>query len=438
MSDHHNRGNAGNDDDNPDGGPPPERAALGRMRAARYWIAVHCPYYMTALFRCPLRTTGHVDTVVIDRSWRIWANPAHINALTVTQTAVEMMHVLNHALRDHHQRSRHTLADPFLALAWNVAADCEINDDLLDGLTYRTAELPDNWPAPWKLSWPDSQTAETYYRDLTASDRIDPDTGEVAWIDDRHDEIHRTSNDCGSAATGITPHWEPPADPHTPSETEARMLRRRVAQDALDHEQQDPDSVPEGLLRWAKEHLQPQIDWRRALAAALRRAAHHRTGDADYTWTRPPRRPNPHTPDGEILRPATSRPVPDLAVVVDTSGSMNADDHAHVVAEIDAICRRVVPGHHIDYYAVDTRTRAHQRITSTRQLPLHGGGGTDMAAGINTAAQARPTAIIVLTDGHTPWPDQPPPARPTVIAALIGIDAPIRDVPDWMQTIHIT
>ena len=335
-------------------------------------------------------------------------------------------------LRGHHRRARHAVADPFLALAWNAAADCEINDDLLDGLPYRTAELPDHWLKPWNLHLEESQTAETDYRGILGGDRVDPETGAVAWIEHANDTSHRHSIDCGSAATGITADWEPPADTDTPSDTEARMLRRRVAQDTLDHEQQHPDSVPEGLLRWAHEQTSPQVDWRRALAAALRRAARHRTGDADYTWTRPPRRPNPHTPDGEILRPATSRPVPDLAVVVDTSGSMNA------VAEIDAICCRVVPGRHIDYYAVDTATRAHQRITGTRDLPLHGGGGTDMAAGITTAAQARPTAVIVLTDGHTPWPDQPPPSRPIVIAALIGIDAPIRDVPDRMQAIHIT
>ncbi|WP_420443133.1 DUF2201 family putative metallopeptidase [Candidatus Poriferisodalis sp.] len=434
MTAHHTDDNS---DESPDVEAAIRQAAQRRMRAARYWIATNCPYYMTALFRCPLRTTDHVDTVVIDRNWRIWANPAHINTLTVGQTAVELMHVLNHALRGHHHRAQHTIADPFLALAWNVAADCEINDDLLDGLAYRTAELPDHWLTPWKLHMGDSQTAETYYRRILGGDRIDPDTGAVAWLDQGSGDVHRHSADCGSAATGITPHWEPPADPHTPSDTQARMLRRRTAQHALDHEQQDPDTVPEALLRWAHEQLDPQIDWRRALAAALRRAAHHRTGDNDYTWTRPPRRPNPHTPHGEILRPATSRPIPDLAVIVDTSGSMDADDHNTAIAEIDAICARVTPGHHIDYYAVDTKTRARQRITNTRQLPLHGGGGTDMAAGINTAAQTRPTAIIVLTDGHTPWPDQPPPGQPTTVAVLIGDDAPTLDIPHWIQTIHI-
>ncbi len=116
---------------------------------------------------------------------------------------------------------------------------------------------------------------------------------------------------------------------------------------------------------------------------------------------------------------------------------MTTDHHAQAVAEIDAICRHIIPGHHIDYYAVDTQTQTHQRITSVRDLPLHGGGGTDMTAGINQANQTRPDAIIVLTDGHTPWPDQPPPGNPTVIAALIGPHARTEDIPDWMRTIHI-
>ena len=117
---------------------------------------------------------------------------------------------------------------------------------------------------------------------------------------------------------------------------------------------------------------------------------------------------------------------------------MSTDEHQQAIAEIDHICRHIVPGHHVDYYAHDTQTAHHQRITNTRNLPLHGGGGTDMATAIQTAARTKPTAIIVLTDGYTPWPQHPPPHAHHVIAALIGDDAPTEDVPHWMTTVHIT
>lgn len=427
-------------DDHDDGragdAPTADEAAMARLRAARYWIAARCPYYTTALYRCALGTTAHVPAVAVDAHWRIWANPAHVNTLTVAQTAVELIHALNHLLRSHHQRARHAAGDALLAAVWNMAADCEINHNLLRGLPHGTAELPEHWPEPWSLHLRVHGTAEDYYRQLLDRARVEPATGDIACTDPISDDTLPLHTDCGSGATGITPAWEPAPDADTPTRLEAQMLRRRTAQAAIDHNHRHPDEVPRGLLRWARSQLHPKIDWRHTLAAVLRRAAHHRRGDADYTWTRPPRRPNHTSTHGQILRPATTQPAPSLAVVVDTSGSMNADQHAQAVAEIDAICRHVTAGDHIDYYAVDTRIQAHQRITDTRNLPLNG-GGTDMAQGITHANRTRPDAIIVLTDGHTPWPHQPPPGNPTVIAALIGAHAPTETVPKWMHTNRI-
>lgn len=427
----------GHDDDQTGDVPADDEAALARLRAARYWIAANCPYYTTALYRCALETTAHAPAVAVDPHWRIWANPAHINNLTVTQTAVELIHALNHLLRSHHQRARHAAGDPLHAAVWNTAADCEINDNLLRGLPWRTVELPDHWPEPWSMHLRVHGTAEDYYRQLLDRIHVETATGDIACTDPISGDTTPLHTDCGSAATGITPDWEPAPHADTPTRLEAQMLRRRTAQAAIDHNARHPDEVPRALLRWAHSHLHPKIDWRHTLAAVLRRAAHHRRGDADYTWTRPPRRPNHTTPHGQILRPATTRPAPSLAVIVDTSASMNTDQHAQAAAEIDAICRHVTAGDHIDYYAADNRIQAHQRITDTRNLPLNGGGGTDMAQGITHANHTRPDAIIVLTDGHTPWPHQPPPGNPTVIAALIGPRAPTEDVPRWMHTIRI-
>ena len=60
-----------------------------------------------------------------------------------------------------------------------------------------------------------------------------------------------------------------------------------------------------------------------------------------------------------------------------------------------------------------------------------------MATGITTAAQTKPDAIIVITDGWTPWPQTPPPGARTVIAALTD-DHCIDQVPQWIRTINIT
>ena len=132
-----------------------------------------------------------------------------------------------------------------------------------------------------------------------------------------------------------------------------------------------------------------------------------------------------------------TQPVPQIAVVVDTSASMSPRDLARAKAEIDSLLSRVVPGHAIRTLSVDTEVAADSRITSTRRLRLTGGGGTDMGAGITAAATSRPVAIIVITDGYTPWPANRPQGAGTVIAALVDDQAPIDGVPTWIRAIRV-
>ena len=244
---------------------------------------------------------------------------------------------------------------------------------------------------------------------------------------------------CGSGCTGLTADSEtdPEQDAHGPGldPVEQDMVRHMVASALQEHvRSRGTGHAPEGLRRWADNVLHPRIDWRRALASAVRRGLHHRTGAADYTWQRPPRRGDPAD---TIIRPATARPVPDLAVVVDTSASMHDQDLAQALTEIHAILTRVVPGDSIRVYSVDTHIAAQTRATSTRHIELQGGGGTDMRAGIQTAADTAPAAIIVITDGWTPWPPTPPHGRPLTIAALTD-NTRARHVPDWIRAIDIT
>ena len=77
-----------------------------------------------------------------------------------------------------------------------------------------------------------------------------------------------------------------------------------------------------------------------------------------------------------------------------------------------------------------------QRVNHARQITLQGGRGTDMAAGIETAADASP-AEIVITDGHTPWPENPPPGARRVIAALTS-NSCLHRVPGWIHAIDIS
>ena len=191
--------------------------------------------------------------------------------------------------------------------------------------------------------------------------------------------------------------------------------------------------MPAGLLRWAEQTLQPAVDWRRVLAAELRRAVADTAGAVDYSYRRPSRRA---PVAGPVVLPALRRPVPEVAVVCDTSGSMTEDLLAAALAEVEGLLRSLGLARQVRVLACDTAVGAVRRVTSARQVELVGGGGTDMGAGIDAAAalRPRPAVTVVLTDGFTPWPDRPPRGS-RVVVALLGDEAP--DGPGWARSVRV-
>ena len=386
-----------------------------RFKEGRLWVARNRPYYARALFACPVAFTDRVGTVAVNGLWRLKANPVFCARLTASQVGAVLVHEMNHVLRDHHGRSlRAGIPDEGFSL-WSLAADFEVNDDLRDdGL-----DMPDGIIYPDEFGLEPGRLAEQYYRDMI-------DMAEPVDDCDHHECGYRHGGpDDGEGADGGR---------DGPGPARREQLRRQTAQDVLAHREAEGDwSVPAGLARWAIQQIEPQVDWRRLLASELRKGIHRRPGTGDATWSRPPRRPD----DGPVLRPGTARPTADVAVVVDTSGSMQAEDHSRAVAEVSAILRTAVPGEAVTVYSADERAIAAQTVTQTRQIALVGGGGTDMGRAICDAAAARPrpAVIIVITDGLTGWPSDRPPGVAAAVIAVITRPDWAYPVPRWITAV---
>jgi predicted metal-dependent peptidase len=129
-----------------------------------------------------------------------------------------------------------------------------------------------------------------------------------------------------------------------------------------------------------------------------------------------------------------------VAVVIDTSGSMGQQDLEECLGEIEGIIKASGNRIGVNVYACDADVAATQRVFSARDVKLAGGGGTDMRVGIDKAQEGKPQPdiIIVLTDGYTPWPDEP--IKPRLIIGLCGVE---RDsevaagCPPWAKTLLI-
>jgi predicted metal-dependent peptidase len=419
-----------------------ERGIEG-LAAARLWAAVKFPYLATGVFGARVIAEPGSGTVSVDEGWRMRADPDLTAGWTPAQLGSVLIHHVCHLLRAHGERAQAAGVRPDEARTWVRAADAEINDDLVPaGL-----DLPGRPVLPRDLRAEDGLLAEQYFDAIRrargapgeagAGDR----SGQQAGSGRRGESQDRSASssgapdaaggwlDCGSGADGMP---RPGEDPGGLSGWQADLLRRQVAQEVIAHGKQ-PGTVPAGLLRWAEEVLTPKVNWRALLAAELRRAVAEVAGAVDYSYRRPSRR---SAVSGPVVLPALRRPVPEVAVVCDTSGSMTEDLLAMVLAEVEGLLRALGLARQVRVLACDTAAAPAQRVSSARQVQLVGGGGTDMGAGIAAAAalRPRPAVTVVLTDGYTPWPTAPPKGM-RIVVGLLGQQAP--EAPTWTRSVRV-
>jgi len=368
-----------------------------RVAAARLWGALHFPYLASALFASPVVAAPGMGSIAVDRSWRLYMDPAVVNEWTSEEIGSVLVHHAGHLLRDHAGRAEQLGIDDSTEMAWVSAADAEINDDLVEtDITFPVDPI-----VPRALGCEDGGFAEDYFRAIRDKEAFCP-------------------SECGSGAHSRSRRWEVNADgvPEI-APASAHLLRCKVASEIRCCAGKLPGTVPQGWQRWANELLAPKVDWRRTLAAEVRNGVANVAGCVDYSYARPSRRASVM---GSVVMPALRKPLPTVAIVVDTSRSMSEDLLAQVLAEVEGILRGVgLDRDHTHVLSCDTQVHKVQRVSSARQVELFGGGGTNMGAGIDAALELRPppSVIVVLTDGYTPWPAEAP-RRARVVVGLVG------------------
>jgi predicted metal-dependent peptidase len=388
-----------------------------KFRAARLWAVTRMPYLAGALFACTIRTVPGSGTIGVDRAWRVHLDPAVADTLDVPELGRLLLHLVSHLVRDHPDRADALHVPDERRPWWQRCADAEINDDLA-----AAGQLPPvAATVPSGLGLPTGGLVETYF-----AARPTGPTDTPGW-------------DCGSGADGRARPWDAEGDGRL-GQGQAELLRHSTAVAIQRQHAQEPGTVPAGWLRWAESVLASRTDWRRVLAAELRGAVAAVAGNVDYTYRRISRRSSATTAEPRVVLPSLRRPVPTVAVVCDTSGSIADEQLALALAEVEGLLTRTgLRSTGITVLAVDTEVHARSRARRAAQVKLAGGGGTDMGAGIEAAAalRPRPDIIVVLTDGFTPWPEDPPAGIRVVVGLLLGGWDEPPETPAWARTVLI-
>ncbi len=213
----------------------------------------------------------------------------------------------------------------------------------------------------------------------------------------------------GSGVDGVKRPWElpSPGDPdfqegETPEglpPVEVKLVVAMTAHAIKKHvEAKGRGSVPAGILRWAEDILEPEpIPWDALLTSRVRYYMDTRRGPV-ASYARPSRRGA-----GGLVLPVHRAPQHEVVIVGDTSGSMGDRDLAVVIGTVYQAVETLgsVKALGCDAAAVEP---VEVRHIEDLRAALAGGGGTDMSVGVAKAAEGDPDAIVVVTDGDTPWP----------------------------------
>lgn len=362
--------------------------------------------------------TDQVKTCAVDRYWRLYVNPTFFAKLTADQGAMALVHESWHLLLDHAQRSDSYGIPVSEHEIWNYAGDIEINQH--DVIFKR---LPGKPLTPKTFDFPSNLLAEEYY-ELLRKDVVQMDI------------VHMPgSGKCGSCAHGNSEAYELPAPIHSTgekqngkqlvpgvSEPRAKIIAEEVARQIQEAAKSRGD-IPDNWTRWADKQLTPQIDYRPFLRQSIQGMIISKSGYAYPSYRKPSRRQHLN-PD--FMRPWYKDILPHVAVIIDTSGSMSDTQVGQGIAEVDGILVTFSHRAEIAVYFTDAAAAEAQKVRCTKNLSPIGGGGTDMGAGfraidadVKKNSGSQPSTIIVVTDGLTPWPEQPP-SYANVLIVLVG------------------
>ena len=379
-----------------------EEARL-RIMAAKIIAQARWPYMSTLIFSLRIVESPDLPTLAVDAGWRMYYNPAFVLEQIPEVLATMVLHEALHCVSKHSTRFQSLGREDSSHDTWNLAGDANINQ-MLDDAKMPWGEFdPVRYESLSKYGVQKDMTTEVTFFTMLKHFEDNPSK-------------ERDHSDCGSVTGGTTRGYELPknnADNPTIKGDQQDVIRDRVAQDVLKHSREKGmGSVPGELLRWANDLLNPQINWKRELAGCFRSSLATVLGRRDYTFSRPSRRQSSMAlSDPEFILPSMRKPSPPtIAIVIDTSGSVNEKEITEFLSEVDGIASANGIAQGITVIPCDSKVGEIQKIRSVSgiaDVKLSGGGGTDLRVGISAAEslKPKPKIIIVLTDGYTPWPE---------------------------------
>jgi predicted metal-dependent peptidase len=343
------------------------RRKLFEDRNAQFWGTIG--------LTMPMVPRDDIETMATD-SRSVFYNPEFVMTLSEAECMGVIAHEISHVALQHFARQGTRDAH-----TWNMAADYELNPDLIQaGLTLTQDCLNET---RFK-----GLAAEQIYNVIARENEQDKRQGKTPRHVPGSGDMIEPTNDDGSPMTG-----EQLAELNERNEatvSQALGAARKAGLLAGGH-------IPTQLVNVsATRNLPNAIDWRQPLRAFI-----DVLGSRQQSWAKLSRRGHARgmaLPGEKVIRPSL------VAFIVDISGSMDTQKVNQALIEAqsaldDNACDA------IDVIYTDTTVKAidHYEHGEQIQFKASNGGGTDFAAVMRHIADSDESyaAIVFLTDGQT-------------------------------------
>ena len=355
-------------------------SAQSKMTAARTSLVLESPFFGTLALSLKMHADDTCQTAWTDgRS--LGYNPAWIETLNHSQVTALVAHKVMHCACGHPWRR-----DSRSMKNWNVACDKAINQELSkSGFTLPQGALyPSGDEIGKSAEWIFARVREDETDDANGNGQGTGNTPMPGTGQGKPDPL----GELRDAPIGPDSDGEP-----APTEQEWKQKAAQAMSQA-----KMAGKMPAGLARDIQAALKAKIDVR----SLLLRFFSERT-NSDYTWNRPNAR---YIPCGLYLPALESRELGEIAIGIDTSGSVNAVSLQYARSILESIIEELSPAAVTVYY-FDSEVASIDHFDKGDSLTWkpQGGGGTDFTPVLSAIEKdGNAVCAVIITDLDGPFP----------------------------------
>jgi len=363
-----------------------DRDVREKLITARVGLLLRASFFGNLATRLKLVNADEWCSTAATDGRNFYYNTRFIDMLRPKEIEFLFSHEVLHCAYTHMDRRGDR--DPQL---WNIACDYCVNGDLIK---HRVGEKITTVPCLYDAKY-DGMSAEQVYdllyenaEKININDLIDQ------LLDDHLDDDGDSSGD-GDADADKEAKGRPKI-----SKEERDKIRDEIKEAMLSAAAacDNAGNIPAGVKRLIEDITSPKMNWRELLRMQL-----ESTIKSDFTWMRTSRR-GWHM--DAILPGSQLEPMIDIAVAMDTSGSISGKMIRDFLGEVQGIMEQFA-AYRIHVMTWDTKVYNPQQynsenLDSITDYEVNGGGGTDVNCVFDYLKEndIEPKRLVLFTDGY--------------------------------------